>query len=69
MSKARELHALSTPDLEERLRITQQQLLNLRFQYATRQTENYARIRLLKREIARIKTILRERELAEMNSR
>jgi large subunit ribosomal protein L29 len=65
-SKTRELHDMATLDLEDHLTSTQQELLNLRFQYATRQTENYARLRLLRREVARAKTILRERELAEL---
>jgi large subunit ribosomal protein L29 len=56
---------MSTQDLVDQLDKSQKDLLNLRFQYATHQNTNYARIPVLKRDLARIKTILRERELEE----
>jgi large subunit ribosomal protein L29 len=60
--ESRELHALSTHDLELRLQEVQNDLLGLRFNLATRKTENVARLRVVKRQVARIKTILKERE-------
>lgn len=64
--KTQVLHDMSTPDLEDELASLQQELLTLRFQYATRQTENYTRIRVLRRDVARCKTLLHERELDEL---
>jgi large subunit ribosomal protein L29 len=60
--KARELHALDTPELRQRLQETEQDLLGVRFGIATHQTENTTRLRDVKRQLARIKTILHERE-------
>ena len=59
----RELHSLDTSELELRLQEAQNNLIGLRFNLATRKTENTSCVRQTKREIARIKTILREREL------
>ena len=59
--KARELHELDTPELRRRLEETEQDLLGVRFGLATHQTENTARLREVKRQLARIKTILHER--------
>ena len=67
-SKTARLFDMGTVDLEDQLHNSQQQLLTLRFQRATHQNDNYSRLRHLKREIARIKTILHERELTEGNS-
>ena len=60
--KARQLRDLTSEELDQRLHETRQELFNLRFQAATGSLENTARIRLAKREIARILTIQRERE-------
>jgi large subunit ribosomal protein L29 len=60
-----ELADMSTADLADELDKTHQELLNLRFQYKTHQNTNYARIGILKRDVARVKTLLRERELEE----
>ena len=60
--KARQLRDLTSEELDHRLHETRQELFNLRFQAATGSLENTARIRLAKREIARILTIQRERE-------
>lgn len=60
--QARELRELSTEDLRTRLQEAQNDLIGVRFGLATRQTENTARITQAKRQIARIKTILTERE-------
>lgn len=61
---ATELRELSTADVEQRLVETREELFNLRFQHATGQLDNYRRLRQVRRDIARIKAILRERELA-----
>jgi len=60
-----ELRELSTHDLELRLQEAQASLMHVRFDLATRQMENTTRLREVKREIARIKTMLREREQEE----
>jgi large subunit ribosomal protein L29 len=58
-----ELRELSDPELVERLRESKAELFNLRVQGATGQLENHGRLRVVRREIARIYTIIREREL------
>jgi large subunit ribosomal protein L29 len=60
--RARELRDLTDEELENRLADTRQELFNLRFQSATGALENSARLKLAKREIARILTIRHERE-------
>jgi len=59
-----ELRELDTPALLERLAETKQEAFNLRFQHATGQLENTARLRDLRRQVARINTLLRELEIA-----
>ncbi|MEX0674681.1 MAG: 50S ribosomal protein L29 [Gaiellaceae bacterium] len=59
--KTRELRELTVEDLERKLSETRQELFNLRFQSATGALENPARIRLAKREIARVLTVLNEK--------
>lgn len=65
--KARELQELrqgsSPQDLQEKVQDLKSELFNLRFQLATGQLENPMRIREVKKSIAQIKTILREKEL------
>jgi large subunit ribosomal protein L29 len=61
--KARELRELSIPELKEKLSQLREELLNLRFQKTIHKLENPMRIRQVKRDIARILTILREKEL------
>ena len=61
--KAHELHELSNVDLETKLREAKEELFNLRFQSATGQLESHGRLKAVRRDIARIYTILREREL------
>ncbi|MFW5980755.1 MAG: 50S ribosomal protein L29 [Halanaerobiaceae bacterium] len=61
--RADELRNLTDAELEQRSREFKEELFNLRFQNATAQLDNPMRIREVKRIIARIKTILREREL------
>jgi large subunit ribosomal protein L29 len=60
--RARELRDLTDDELEHRLAETRQELFNLRFQGATGALENTARLKLAKREIARILTVRNERE-------
>ena len=63
MTRASELRDLSDDELDDRLKERRQELFNLRFQSATGQLENHGRLKAVKRDIARIYTILREREL------
>lgn len=63
MAKTAELRSLSSDELQGKLTENQSELFNLRFQVATAQLSNVARLRTLKREIARIRTLLREKEL------
>ena len=60
--KARQLRDLTNDELERKLAETRQELFNLRFQSATGALENPARLRLAKREIARLLTLRHERE-------
>ena len=62
--KTREARELATPDLGRRLEESYEEWRNLRFQHATRQLQNTARFGFVRQDIARMKTILRERELA-----
>ncbi len=61
--KAHELDELTDIDLEARLREAKEELFNLRFQAATGQLESHGRLRTVKKDIARIYTVVREREL------
>jgi large subunit ribosomal protein L29 len=63
--RARDLRDLTDDELERKLADTRQELFNLRFQSATGALENSARIRLAKREIARILTVQNERRTLE----
>ena len=58
-----DLRDLDDADLVSRLQDAKKELFNLRFQSATGQLDNNARLRQVRRDIARIYTILREREL------
>ncbi len=58
-----ELRELNDEELTEKLRESKEELFNLRFQMATGQMNNNRRLRLVRQEIARIYTVLREREL------
>ncbi|MBA2357515.1 MAG: 50S ribosomal protein L29 [Actinobacteria bacterium] len=60
--KARQLRDLTDDELRQKLADTRQELFNLRFQSATGALENPARLRLAKREIARLLTLRHERE-------
>lgn len=61
--KAAELRDLAEEELRGKLRELQEELFNLRFQLATGQIENVGRIRTVRRDIARLQTILRQRQL------
>jgi large subunit ribosomal protein L29 len=60
---ATELRDLPYAELEEKLASAKEELFNLRFQMATNQLDNTARIRAVRREVARIATIMREQEI------
>jgi len=60
----RDIQALNEGELQKHLSDLQEELFNLRFQYATRQLTNHARMREVRRDIARIHTLMRQRELA-----
>jgi large subunit ribosomal protein L29 len=62
--KGGELRDLSDDESRTKLKELQEELFNLRFQLATGQIENVSRIRTVRRDIARLKTIQRERQLA-----
>ena len=60
---ATELREATEDDLVTKLREAKEELFNLRFQAATGQLENHGRLRAVRRDIARIYTVMREREL------
>lgn len=62
--KISEVRTFKDEELLKRLEEAHQELFNLRFRMATRQLVNHREIRHVKKKIARIKTIIRERELA-----
>lgn len=61
---AKEIREKSNTELEQEIETLKDELFNLRFQQATGQLENTARMRAVKKDIARMKTVIRERELA-----
>ncbi|WP_327289207.1 50S ribosomal protein L29 [Streptomyces sp. NBC_01198] len=62
-TKATELRQLGDEELVGKLREAKEELFNLRFQAATGQLENNSRLRVVRKDIARIYTLMREREL------
>ena len=62
-TKAHELDDMTNIDLEAKLREAKEELFNLRFQAATGQLESHGRLKAVKKDIARIYTVVREREL------
>lgn len=62
--KAKEIRALTTDEIRRKLNQAYEELFNLRFQWAQNQLIDHNRITATQRDIARLKTILRERELA-----
>lgn len=63
LMRADELRNLTDEELDQKLREFKEELFNLRFQHATAQLNNPMRIKEVRRIIARVKTIMREREL------
>lgn len=61
--KASEIRELSVEELQTKLKDLKQELFNLRFQLAVNQLENPMRISAVKKDIARVSTVLRQREL------
>jgi len=60
--KAAEIRELSSAELDQKLSDLKSELFNLRFQHAINQLENPMRIKAVKKDIARVKTVLRARE-------
>ncbi|MGL5826389.1 MAG: 50S ribosomal protein L29 [Nocardioides sp.] len=67
-SPAYQLDEMTNVDLEAKLRDAKEELFNLRFQAATGQLESHGRLRSVKKDIARIYTVVRERELGIRNA-
>ena len=65
--KPAEIRELSAEDLQSKLKEARAELFNLRFQMATSQLDNTARVRQVKKDIARIQTEMRARELRALN--
>ena len=63
--KASELRNMSAEQLTAKLKELKAELFNLRFQHAINQLENPMRIQTVKRDIARVKTIIREKQLGK----
>lgn len=61
--KVAEIRELSNQELEDKMKELKEELFNLRFQIATGQLENVMRIKEVRRGIARVKTVIRERAL------
>ena len=61
--KIEEIRALKPGALAKQLEVAHEELFNLRFRLATKQLVNHCEIRRMKKEIAKLKTIIREREL------
>ena len=63
MAKVKEIRDLTVEDMKKQLEDSHQELFNLRFRLTTKQLVNHREIRRVKRNIARLETILREKEL------
>jgi large subunit ribosomal protein L29 len=63
MTKPSELRELTEDEMDRRLAESKEELFNLRFQLATGELDNYKRIGELRRDVARIRTVMRERQL------
>lgn len=68
MAKSKELYEMTTDELQTRLAETKEELFNLRFQNATGQLDNYKQIGVLRKDVARMKTILRQQELETLET-
>ena len=69
MTRARELRELSMDELSQKERDLKEELFNLRFQRATGQLENLMRLTQVKRDIARVKTVLHEQKEKEKDEK
>ena len=67
MTKMEEFRKLSTEELNKKIKENKEELFNLRFQQATKKNEKPVRLRELRKEVAKMKTIIRERELEGVN--
>ncbi len=65
MVKIEEMRSLSVEELNKRVNDAHQELFNLRFRLSTRQLVNHRELPRVKREIARLETIIREKQLSE----
>ena len=65
MTKPADIRDLTTDEIREQITQKQEELFRLRFRSATQQLENPALIKSLRRDVARMRTILREREMAK----
>lgn len=63
MIAAKDVRSLTDVELNQKLHEAYQELFNLRFRQATKQIENTSRIRVVRRDIARMQTVVRERQL------
>ena len=63
--KATEVRAMSVEQLNEKLASLKAELFNLRFQHAVNQLDNPLRLKDVKKDIARVKSVIREKELAQ----
>ncbi len=63
--KVKEIRELSTEDIQAKIKENKEELFNLRFQQATGSLEKPSRIKELRHDVARMNTVLRERELGE----
>ncbi len=66
--KPAEIRELSAEDLQAKLKEAREELFNLRFQMATSQLDNTARVKIVKRDIARVQTEMRTRQIAADNA-
>lgn len=66
--KANDIRQMTEQELNSRLVELKSELFNLRFQLATGQLDNPMRIKAVRKDIARVKTIIRERELKQLNA-
>lgn len=64
--KAQEIQAMTSDELAQELDDVYEELFNLRFQFSTGRLKNFNRLTELKRDIARLKTVMRERELEQV---
>jgi large subunit ribosomal protein L29 len=67
--KARELKEMSEAELRQKEKEVTEELFNLKFQHATGQLENTARLPQVRKDLARVKTLLREKEIAAAKSK